>query len=172
MTVPVTDKKWPTSLVLGMCSRVSSGQMGKPVKTKYVQHETTCMKLLAVQLNRETRKHIWPINTSYSYSVNIIQQFICRSIRGINRSSTVKSIRCWSQSENMAILVSFVNGSVVTSSFHSWKKMLIFSDLSIQMICQRPWFWTQFSTVVQNYSQGKKKTQFCILWEFSSLNKF
>lgn len=40
MTVPVTDKKCPTSLDLGMVSLVSSGHTGRPVHT-YANQQTT-----------------------------------------------------------------------------------------------------------------------------------
>lgn len=110
MTVPVTDKKWPTSLVLGMCSRVSSGQTGKPVKQKYVRHKAMHIKHgPTMQLNRKIRKNARHINSSHCYYcfISVIQQFICCTINLIHWPQIVKIIRHWALTENVAILLSY-----------------------------------------------------------------
>lgn len=109
MTVPVTDKKCPTSLDLGMCSRVNSGQTGKPVRQKYVQHKAILIKQgLTMHLNRKTRKHARHVNSShcYYYFINMIQLFICCTINLIHCPQMVEIIRHWALAENAAILFS------------------------------------------------------------------
>lgn len=108
MTVPVTDRKCPTSLDLGMCSRVSSGQTGKPVRQKYMQHKAMLIKqALTMQLNRKTRKYARHMNSSHCYYclINMIQLFICCTINLIHCPQMVK-IKHWALAENVAILLS------------------------------------------------------------------